>query len=83
MRLRRSVVVVTGASTGIGRSIAARLARKGGLVWAVARSERHLEELAGEHPNVVPFVADVSDDAQRAALIAAVGPVDILVNNAG
>jgi short-subunit dehydrogenase len=83
MRLRRSVVVVTGASTGIGRSIASRLARKGALVWAVARSEGHLEELAGEQPNVVPFVADVTKDADRAALIGAVGPVDILVNNAG
>ena len=83
MHLRRSVVVVTGASTGIGRSIASRLARKGALVWAVARSEGHLEDLAGEQPNVVPFVADVSDDADRAALVGAVGPVDILVNNAG
>lgn len=83
MRVRRSVIVVTGASTGIGRSIATRLARKGALVWAVARSETHLEDLAGEQPNVVPFVADISDDADRAALAAAVGPVDILVNNAG
>lgn len=83
MRIRRSVAIVTGASTGIGRSIASHLAGKGALVWAVARSERHLEELAGEQPNVVPFVADLTDPAQRAALIAAVGPVDILVNNAG
>ncbi|HVF74869.1 MAG TPA: SDR family NAD(P)-dependent oxidoreductase [Acidimicrobiales bacterium] len=83
MRLRRSVVVVTGASAGIGRAVAARLARKGALVWAVARSEGALEELAGAEPNVVPFVADLTSDADRAALVEAAGRVDILVNNAG
>lgn len=83
MRIRRSVIVVTGASIGIGRATALRLARRGALVWAVARSEEMLEELAGDEPNVVPFVADITKDAERAALIAATGPVDVLVNNAG
>jgi short-subunit dehydrogenase len=83
MRVRRSAVVVTGASAGIGRAVAVRLARKGALVWAVARSEGALEELAGAEPNVVPFVADLASDADRAALVEAVGRVDVLVNNAG
>ena len=83
MQLRNSAVVVTGASAGIGRATAERLARKGARVWAVARSEGALEELAGDVPNVVPFVADLAVEADRKALIAAVGPVDILVNNAG
>lgn len=83
MRIRRSVIVVTGASVGIGRATALRLARRGARVWAVARSEGMLEELAGDEPNVVPFVADITKDADRAALIDAAGPVDVLVNNAG
>lgn len=83
MRIRRSVIVVTGASVGIGRATAVRLARRGAQVWAVARSEEMLEELAGDEPNVVPFVADITKDADRAALLAATGPVDVLVNNAG
>ena len=83
VRIRDSVVVVTGASAGIGRETAALLAERGARVWAVARSEGPLEQLAGEHPNVVPFVADITDDGDRAALVKAVGPVDVLVNNAG
>ena len=83
MRLRDSAVIVTGASAGIGRATAVRLARKGARVWAVARSEGALEELAGDHPNVVPFVADIAKAEDRAALVNAVGRVDILVNNAG
>jgi short-subunit dehydrogenase len=83
MQLRDSVVVVTGASAGIGRATAERLARKGARVWAVARSEGALKELAAAHPNVIPYAADICDPAQRAALVEAAGPVDILVNNAG
>lgn len=83
MKLRDSVVVVTGASAGIGRATAERLARRGARVWAVARSETALKELAREHPTVVPFVADLSSADERAALVDAVGPVDILINNAG
>ena len=83
VRIRDSVVVVTGASAGIGRETAALLAGRGARVWAVARSEGSLERLAGEHPNVVPFVADIAEERDRAALVEAVGLVDVLVNNAG
>jgi short-subunit dehydrogenase len=76
-------VMVTGASTGIGRVTALRLARRGALVWAAARDERRLEELAAEHSGIVPAPADVSDDADRAALVKQCEPVDVLVNNAG
>lgn len=83
MQIRDSVIVVTGASSGIGRETALHLARKGALVWAVARSEAALKELAGEADGITPFVADVSSDADRAALVSAVGVADVLVNNAG
>ena len=83
MDLDEARVVVTGASTGIGRVTALRLARKGARVWAAARDEKRLESLAGEHAGIVPVPGDVSDDADRAALVKEAGPVDVLVNNAG
>jgi short-subunit dehydrogenase len=76
-------VVVTGASTGIGRATALRLARKGARVWAAARDEQRLKTLAEEHPAIVPVPSDVSDNADRAALVEQSEPVDALVNNAG
>src|SRR5438552_16237019 len=83
MELDGTRVIVTGASTGIGRVTALRLARRGALVWAAARDERRLEELAAEHSGIVPAPADVSDDADRAALVKQCEPVDVLVDHAG
>jgi NAD(P)-dependent dehydrogenase (short-subunit alcohol dehydrogenase family) len=77
MELDGTRVMVTGASTGIGRVTALRLARRGALVWAAARDERRLEELAAEHSGIVPAPADVSDDADRAALVKQCEPVDV------
>ena len=83
MELKDSRVLVTGASTGIGRVTAALLARRGARVWAAARDEQRLKTLAAEHPEIVPVRADVADDADRAALVEQCEPVDALVNNAG
>jgi short-subunit dehydrogenase len=83
MRVRGRVVVVTGASSGIGRATAALLAGQGARVWAVGRSEARLEGIAGAHPGITPFRCDVSEGEDRAALVDALGPVDVLVNNAG
>jgi short-subunit dehydrogenase len=83
MELDGTRVIVTGASTGIGRVTALRLARRGALVWAAARDERRLESLAAEHPAITAVPADVSTDADRAALVKRCEPVDVLVNNAG
>ena len=83
MRLRHLNVIVTGASSGIGRASAALLADKGARVHAVARSAGPLDELASGHPGITPFVADLASEADRAALVDAAGEVDVLVNNAG
>jgi short-subunit dehydrogenase len=82
-KLSEQVVVVTGASSGIGRATAILLARKGASVWAAARNEVRLKELASEHDGITPFRCDVAVDDDRAALIDAAGPVGVLVNNAG
>ena len=83
MQLRDLSVVVTGASSGIGRAAAVLLAGKGARVWAVARSEGPLHELAAGHPGITPVVADVAVDEDRAAVVEQAGAVDVLVNNAG
>jgi len=88
MQLRGSVVVVTGASRGIGRAVAIQAAAKGARLGLVARSQEELDEtLAAIGGNGVTASADVGDHAQVAAAIAtieqALGPVDCLVANAG
>jgi short-subunit dehydrogenase len=86
-RVRGKVVVLTGASAGIGRETAVRLARRGATVVACARDLDRLTALAAEVPGVEPVRCDVSVAADRAALVAGVldrhGRVDALVNNAG
>lgn len=82
-RLRGLSVLVTGASSGIGRATAELLAARGVRVWAVARSEGPLLDLAAATPGVTPVVADLTEDGDRAAVVDRVGRVDVLVNNAG
>jgi NAD(P)-dependent dehydrogenase (short-subunit alcohol dehydrogenase family) len=82
------VAWVTGAGSGIGRALAARIAQRGWTVAVSARSTPDLESLSAEHPGrivVVPF--DVADlDATRAAaarVTAEAGAPDLVVLNAG
>lgn len=76
----RRVVLVTGASSGIGAATALRFAAAGDIVYGLSR---HPAEL----PGVLPLAADVTDEAQVMAavaeIVAAQGRVDVLVNNAG
>ncbi len=73
--------LVTGASTGIGAAVVARLAKNGLTVHALARNARALDELA-ERTGAIPHAVDVSDTAALAATVAEL-PIDVLVNNAG
>lgn len=90
--LQGRVALVTGASRGIGRAIARRLAAHGAavVVTASVRSEQGLQETctlieqAGGRAAFI--VADLADEQARAGLVrqamAQLGPIDILVNNA-
>ena len=83
--------VVTGASRGIGRSIALGYARAGANLALIGRDSGRLtpvvEEIAAFGRRATPIVADVSvaSDVARLATEAerALGPIDVLVNNAG
>jgi 3-oxoacyl-[acyl-carrier protein] reductase len=75
--------LVTGASKGIGRAIAAELAAAGATVVVGYRSGREeAEELAREIGGRA-VQADVSDPAEAKRLVQEAGEVDVLVNNAG
>ncbi len=81
------VVLVTGASSGIGKECALAFARCGDTVVGIARHAPALEELAAEHPAIHVETCDVTDADERVELVGRVlmrfGRVDVLVNNAG
>ena len=93
MRFEGKSVVVTGASSGMGRQIAYDFAKEGATVVAVARRAERLEELAGQVESdglpgkVLPYVGDVcSREVNEGMIDFAVekcGKLDVLVNNAG
>lgn len=88
---RENVVVLTGASAGIGREMALQLAAEGAWLVLAARDGARLEALAAECERsggrAVAVPTDVGDPAQCAALIdraaETFGRIDTLVNNAG
>ena len=85
------VVIVTGASTGIGAATARRFARAGWAVVAAARSEAKLQQLvadieaAGGCALAAPADVTRQEDITRLVTqaLAAFGRIDVLINNAG
>lgn len=80
---RRPVAVVTGASSGIGRATAVRLAADGFDVVAAARRRDRLDELAAEVEHVRAVTLDVTDPESVAALAAGLDDVALVICNAG
>jgi len=91
MNISGRVALVTGASQGIGRSCALKLASRGAAVALAARNPEKLNELVkeitGAGGKAAAFPVDVGDEEQiKSACKAAItqfGKIDILVNNAG
>jgi 3-oxoacyl-[acyl-carrier protein] reductase len=91
MSLAGRVAFVTGASQGIGRACAVKLATAGSTVAVAARTQEKLNQLVTEITTsggkAAAFALDVTDDEQvKSAVKAAIaqfGKIDILVNNAG
>ena len=86
-RDRGRLVLITGASTGIGREASLAFVRRGDRVAAVARRPEKLDALAREADGIHPFAADVSDAQSMAAMVRRVreelGTPDVVVANAG
>ncbi len=84
-------IIVTGASSGIGRALARRLADQGAWIALAARDAQRLDALAGEcrqrGGKAVAVPTDVTDEARCKTLIeravAEFGRLDMLINNAG
>jgi len=77
------VVLVTGASSGIGEATATRMATAGFTVYGAARRVDRIAQL----PGVIPIAMDITDEEQVTAAVQRIieeqGRLDVLVNNAG
>lgn len=89
--MENKVVIVTGASSGIGRATALLCAKNGAKIAAVARSEKELNHLRDEAKQnggaVKPYLCDLRETTQVDRLITEIvesfGQIDVLVNAAG
>ena len=87
MELNEAVVIVTGASSGIGAATAREAAAAGARLVLAARRYERIAALAEELPDAIAVRCDVTDSDQIRGLVDAAldryGRIDVLVNNAG
>lgn len=83
--MEKKVVIITGASSGMGKEAALLLLQDHWTVYACARRTGEMTEIAGKGGNIVPL--DVTDEASMVSCVNTVlekeGQIDVLVNNAG
>ena len=87
MQIKDKVVIVTGASAGIGLAAARLFCAQGARIALAARSKRKLQALSRDMPDSLPVPADMTRPPEVRAMVRKVkehyGRVDVLVNNAG
>jgi short-subunit dehydrogenase len=87
MNVKDKVVIVTGASSGIGLATAKLLSKHGAKLVLAARSKEKLEKLSKELPNSLAIATDMREENQIKELVKKTvshfDRVDILINNAG
>lgn len=80
----KKIVLISGCSSGIGKSLAQKMASQGHTVFAGARK---ISDLNGIGDNIIPVTLDVNNEENIKAVMATIdnqcGKLDILVNNAG
>lgn len=87
MKLRNKVVLITGGSRGIGKSIAKLFVKEGAHVVITSKNIKRLQETSQEIKNISFFAADIRNTIDVKKVIKKTvkkfGRIDILVNNAG
>lgn len=76
-------ILVTGASSGLGRALSVQLADGGASVIATSRRQAPLDELAARHPGVETRILDLMDAKGLGAMCETIGPLTGAVLNAG
>ncbi|MCI0448082.1 SDR family oxidoreductase [bacterium] len=87
MEFDQKVVLVTGASSGIGQAAAFKFANEGANVAAVARRIEKLQNLREQSQNIYPFAADLTREDQTSAVVKSIidklGRIDVVIHAAG
>ena len=76
-------VLITGATSGIGQSLALSYASVGHHVYACGRNEEKLTALVRQYENITPLSFDITDKTQVKAACANINEIDIVILNAG
>lgn len=76
-------ILITGASSGIGKALALHYAEQGEQVFAGGRNKQKLDELSSVSQNIQPFVCDLTNSFEIAAAALNLPKLDVVILNAG